>query len=122
MKKQILYGDDREDKRTELKARAESLGYSIDLVESPEDFISRARGNNYDVLVSDLDYSPEGSEGYMLMKKLEHNPSLRIIYTGRAGFEHIAEGFSSGADHVVLNKDLGELVEILEKQLKGGEE
>jgi len=122
MKIKVLYGDDNAENRIRFSQKLTSKNYLVDVVSSPQEFISRARSGNYRAVVSDLDYSPEGAEGHEVIKKIRAVPSLKILFTGRSGFENAVEGFESGADHVVLSKDLGELVEILDKELKGGEE
>lgn len=122
MANRILYGDDQEQNRERVAQSLRERGYHVDLVCSDQEFISKARNGKYNGLISDLDYSPDGAEGYQVIKKLKEVPSLKILFTARDGFENAAEGLEAGADWVVMHKNLEELVEVLEKELKGGEE
>ena len=47
---------------------------------------------------------------------------MKILFTGRGGYENAVEGLEGGADWVVLHKNRGELVKILEKELNSGRE
>jgi CheY-like chemotaxis protein len=118
--RKILYGDDNEQNRQRVAESLRERGYNVDLVDSHQEFISRARAGDYRALVTDLDFSPEGAEGYEVMRQIRKVPSLKILFTGRVGFENAVEGLERGADWVVLHKNLGELVKVLEKELKGG--
>lgn len=122
MNRNILYGDDNEQKGLKLAQELRSRNYQVDLVSSPKEIASRAMAGNYGAVVSDLDYSPEGAEGYEVIRQIRDVPSLKVLFTGRSGFENAVEGLEGGADYVVLHKNFGELVEILEKELKGGDE
>ena len=115
----ILYGDDNEENRLRLAQELRSRNYQVDLVRSPQELVSRARAENYDAVVSDLDYSQDGAEGYEVIRQVREIPGLKVLFTGRDGFENAAEGLEAGADWVVLHKNLGELVKILEKELGG---
>jgi DNA-binding response OmpR family regulator len=118
----ILYGDDNEKIGLDVAGFLKEKGYNVDLVSSPKEFTSRARLGKYNAVVSDLDYSPQGAEGYDAIKEIRDIPSFKVIFTGRAGFEHAAEGFECGADRVVLSKNLGRLLDVLEKELNSGGE
>jgi CheY-like chemotaxis protein len=119
--KKVLYGDDREDMRNSLaKAlREKNLEVELELVDNHQELVARAKANNYDAVISDLDYSPEGREGYEVLKQIRHLPAIKVLYTGEAGFEYEAEAFEHGADYAVLRKNEIVLVSLLEKLLGG---
>lgn len=119
--RKILYGDDNEQNRSRVAQALRKRGYNVDSVNSPQEFVLRARSGDYNVVISDLDYSPEGAEGYGIMRQIMQIPTLKILFTGRSGFENIAEGIENGADFVITSKSLDDLINLLERELKGSE-
>jgi len=119
--KRILYGDDNEQKKESLARELRLRRLEVDLASTPAETISKARAGNYFAVVTDLNYTEEGTEGYEVLKQLKDLPAKKILYTGQAGFEYVADGFMHGADYVVLSKHEKSLLEVLDKLLKGGE-
>lgn len=120
--KWILYGDDREDMRKKLCFLLSDKGYAVHLAESPLEFISKSKTFQYDALITDLDYTPEGREGFEVLNQIRSLDSLKILFTGAVGFEYAAEAFEHGADYAVLEKNYYSLSEILEDELGGKNE
>jgi CheY-like chemotaxis protein len=118
----ILYGDDNEGNRLKVAESLRERGYEVDLTNSPQELVSKARNGNYSAVISDLEYSPNGTEGYEVIRQMRNLPTLKILFTGRAGLENAVEALEGGADWVVFHKSLGELVKILDNSLKGGDE
>ena len=118
--KRILYGDDNEQLRNSLARALRLRNYDVDLVASPQDLIAKARANNYEAIVTDLEYSECGREGYDVLKQIRELRSLKVLYSGVSGFEFEAEALESGADYVVLRKDSSKLLELLDRELNAG--
>jgi DNA-binding response OmpR family regulator len=118
--KQVLIGDDEEEVRTALARELELMQFEVDLARNPQEVIAKARTNIYSAVVTDLEYTVDGREGYQVLKEIKDVCAVKILYTGLSGFEHVLEGFEHGADHVVLGKNQLTLVEIL-NSIKRGE-
>ncbi len=116
----ILYGDDDKYNQVRIAQSLREKNYNVDLVSSPNEFVYKAKNGNYNAVVSDLDYSPKGAEGYEVIRQIRKTPCLKLLFTGRAGFENVVEALEGGADGVVLGKDIGQLVRILDKELNSG--
>ncbi len=119
--KRILYGDDEEQNRSKLEKELILRGYEVDLASNPLEFIVMARNKNYDAIISDLQYTPKGREGYEVLRELRENNAKKILYTAQSGFEFEAEAIELGADYFVPAKDASKLYKFLDA-LKGGEE
>ena len=123
----ILIGDDKQEEREKL-ARALS-GYDLTLAETPEEVVNKARQIKYDAVVTDLEYTEGGQEGYEVLRQIQDLTENRILYTGARGFELVIEGTLAGATEVVEGKNSSELLRILSEldskreniELKGGE-
>jgi DNA-binding NtrC family response regulator len=113
MKTQILIGDDKEKVRTSLARALGARGLETEAVNTPGEVITRARAKKYAVVITDLNYTHEGTEGYDVLRQLKDIPALKILYTGQMGFECAAEAFGLGADYIVLRKDESQLMEVL---------
>lgn len=120
MKNKILIGDDKEQVRTALARALKLRNLEADLVSTPEEIIAKAKAGNYGVVITDLEYTDNGREGYEILRQIKDIPALKILYTGQMGFEYAAEGFAEGADYVVLRKDESQLMELLDNELNLG--
>jgi CheY-like chemotaxis protein len=122
MNKRILYGDDKEENRRSLARALRLRNLEVDLVSSPAELVAKARAEKYGVIVTDLDYTLEGREGYEVLKQIKDLPAVKVLYTGQAGYEFIPEAFENGADWVVLRKKESDLLEVFDEKLNlGGE-
>ena len=111
----ILVGDDNESLERAL-ARALSLnGFETDSASTPQETIAKARANDYFAVITDLEYTDGGREGYEVLRQIRDSPTHKILYTAQSGFEFAAEGFAEGADYVILRKKHSELIELLNK-------
>lgn len=112
----ILIGDDKEEVRTALARVLSARNLEAELASTPEETIAKARAGNYSAVVTDLEYTEKGREGYEVLRAIKDIPAKKILYTGVLGFEHVMEALLNGADHVVLGKNQEELLEILTKE------
>lgn len=117
----VLIGDDSSQIRNTLARQLMVMGLESDLRATAEEIIGAAKKENYLAIITDLEYTSNGEEGYRILEETRELPTTRILYTGRRGFETFVEALGHGADYVVLRKDLAELLEIIE-EIKGGEE
>ena len=115
--KRILYGDDKEEMRNALARALKTRNLELELASTPQEIIAKAKANNYHAIVTDLDYTNEGREGYEVLRQLKDLPALKVLYSGVCGFEFMAEAFDNGANYVVFRKDQSELMKILDKEL-----
>jgi DNA-binding response OmpR family regulator len=111
----VLVGDDKQEIRDSLARALKLRGLEVDLAQTPQEVIARARNGSYGAVVTDLQYTENGSEGYEVLRELRNLPAKKIIYTAQSGFEYAAEAFESGADYAVLRKDSSELYRILDE-------
>ena len=119
--KRILYGDDKEMNGKALARALRGIGFEVDLAINPQEFLAKARNGNYRALITDLEYTDGGREGYEVLKQIRNLPGLKMLFSGVAGFEYEAEAYECGADFAVLKKDQSRLLEILDKELGGKE-
>jgi len=117
MNKRILYGDDNEQNRNALARALRLRRYEADLAATPQEFVAKARANSYHALITDLEYTPEGREGYEVLREIRELPALKVLFTGQSGFEYEAEAYESGADFAVMRKDSSALIKLLDEKL-----
>ncbi|MEI7718726.1 MAG: response regulator [archaeon] len=110
----VLIADDKEMNRNILARALKARGLESDLASTPQQAVSMARERPYNVIITDLEFTEGGREGYRVLEQIQSLPAMKILYTGAAGFEYAAEGFTSGADYVVLGKDQKALFNLLE--------
>ncbi len=119
MTSRILIGDDNEQIRKSLARTLKLRKLETDLASTPEEVIRKAKANNYSAIITDLEYTEGGREGYEVLRQIKETPSVKILYTGQIGFEFLAEGLANGADYVVLRKEISQLTEVLDKIIRG---
>lgn len=117
MTTKILYGDDNEQSRKSLAKALKLRGLEADLASTPQEFLEKARANQYHALITDLEYTEGGREGYEVLREIKDLPTLKILYTGVSGFEYEAEAYMNGADLAVLRKDSSALMKMLDEKL-----
>jgi len=122
MTKRILYGDDNEQNRNALARALRLRKYEVESVGTPQEFVAKAKANSYHALITDLEYTENGREGYEILRQVRGIPALKILFSGVAGFEHEAEAYESGADFAVMKKDSSALVKLLDEKLNSGGE
>ena len=82
----LLVVDDHEDTCTGMKMMLERRGYKITVAHSAEQAMEKARGKDFDLLISDIGL-PDRS-GYELMRELRNSKGLRGIALSGFGMEH----------------------------------
>jgi DNA-binding NtrC family response regulator len=120
--KRILYGDDKEQNRSALARALRLRNFEVDLAETPQEFLSKARARNYHALITDLEYTENGREGYEVLQGVRNLPALKVLFSGIAGFEYEAEAYEKGADYAVMRKDSSALLKLLDEKLNAGGE
>jgi DNA-binding response OmpR family regulator len=113
----ILIGDDREQVRCSLGRALRARKIEVDLAATAQEVIRKARANNYDAVITDLEYTEGGREGYEVLRQISDLPTLKVLYTAQSGFEFEAEGLECGADYVILRKDHSRLLQLLNEKL-----
>lgn len=106
----IIIGDDRLDQAKQLTPFIP--GAEIEYVSSPEELLARVAAGPFDIIVTDLQYSEGGLEGFDVLRALDGHPARKVLWTGLAGVADVRKlGEQLGAE--VLDKDeLGTLVGI----------
>ncbi len=115
--KKVLYGDDREDMREALAKELKLRNLEVELASTAEELVTKARTKEYGVIITDLEYTLEGLEGYEVLRQIKDIAALKILYSGVTGFEYEVDAFDAGADYAVLRKNQSRLLEILDKEL-----
>ena len=111
----VLFGDDKPEIREDLTKALRECKLKVDLASTPQEVIAKARAGNYLAVITDLNYTRDGNEGYDVLRELRDNSSCKILYTAKMGFEFAAEGLEKGADYVILRKDKSQLIELVTK-------
>jgi hypothetical protein len=83
---------------------------SVEFVSSPEEIIRKAKTGMYTTIVTDLEYTENGREGYAVLEQIKDLPARKILWTGRGNEKDVQDkGRALGAE--VLDKDeIGTLV------------
>jgi len=117
----ILFADDNAEILRSMERALRTRGLKPDLASNPDEAVKMARAKPYLAIITDLEFTPDGREGYDVLEQISDLPAVKILYTGRRDFETVAEGLVKGADHVVLDKKYSELMEIL-REVKAKEQ
>ena len=106
MIEKILVGDD------QLDYARDNFPYiphaEIDFVNNPDEVIARAR--DYDLVITDLNYTPGGEEGYRVLEELMDLDVRKILWTGNAYEEGVGEKAESLGAEVLDKPEIGALV------------
>jgi len=98
----ILFGCD--DVVTARQAVPDLVHSEIEFVDKLESVIRRAMSQEFDIVVTELDFTPDGQEGLIVLKALTGTPVRRILWTGEVRNPAIrAKAMDFGAE--VLDKD-----------------
>ena len=104
----ILLGDDN------LEFAREAMPYipgaEITFVSSPEELVTEARTGNYTTIITDLQYTPQGTEGYKILEELEDLDARKILWTGVADQEEVKEKAKELGAELLDKDELGTLV------------
>jgi hypothetical protein len=104
----ILVGDD----RIELVKRLFPYipDAEVEFVETPEQVVERALAGGYTVIVTDLDYTPRGREGFKVLEALKGVPARKVLYTGAAQEPGVKERAKELGAETLDKDELGALV------------
>lgn len=82
----------------------------VEFVANSDELIRKAQSGEYSTIVTDLNYTEHGEEGYRVLEALKDVSSRKVLWTGNAYDEGVRDkGQSLGAE--VLDKDeIGALV------------
>lgn len=82
----------------------------IEFVSTPEEVVEKGKTGDYSIVITDLNYTPNGQEGFKVLEELKGLGARLILWTGNAYDPGIrAKGEELGAE--VLDKDeIGALV------------
>ena len=108
---QILHLEDSELDAEFVRERLEQSGllFSIDVVSTQKDFVSRLKSKRYDLILSDY-YVPTFEGLAALDLALEHQPSTPSIFvSGAMGEEFAVETLKRGATDYILKQRLTRL-------------
>jgi len=118
MTSRVLIGDDNEQMLRSLGRVMRMKGLEADLSTTPEEVIEKAKTGDYFAVVTDLEYTEGGREGFQVLDAIKDIDSVKILYTARREFEVVADGLVNGADYVIPGKDSSQLFEVLSKSLE----
>jgi sigma-B regulation protein RsbU (phosphoserine phosphatase) len=122
----LLIADDQPDVLEALRLLLAQHGFMPRLVTTPVTALEHLRGESWDLLLMDLNYSRDttsGEEGLELLRAArEIDPSLPIVaMTAWGNIELAVEAMRAGAQSFVQKPwDNGDLVQILEREVERG--
>jgi len=112
MKIKILIGDDNEAFIKSIKRML--IGLDIDYFLTPEEVIANAEARAYDAIITDLEYTEEGREGYDILEKVRELSPIRVLYSGKADQQDVIEAaYAAGATYIIEKSNVMELRKIL---------
>jgi len=121
----VLIADDQPDMLEALGLLLRNHGYQVHTVSSPAAILEALRGNQFDLLLMDLNYARDttsGREGLDLLARLETLGDLPIVVmTGWGSVDVAVEAMQHGVgDFVQKPWDNARLLETLRKQIEQG--
>jgi DNA-binding NtrC family response regulator len=122
----VLVADDQPDVLVALKLLLKAEGYSTETVESPEAILKSVEGQDFDLVLMDLNYARDttsGREGLELLRRLsEVDDTLPIVVmTAWGSVELTVEAMRAGArDFIQKPWDNARLLSILRTQIELG--
>jgi sigma-B regulation protein RsbU (phosphoserine phosphatase) len=128
VQQRILIADDQQDILDALRLLLKGQGYTTQGVTSPSDLLEALAGNEFDLLLMDLNYARDttsGQEGLDLLALLQENKDLPpvVVMTGWATVGLAVDAMQRGvADFVEKPWTNTRLLEILQKQISLGRE
>ncbi|GMR21975.1 MAG: sigma-54 dependent transcriptional regulator [Acidobacteriota bacterium] len=123
----ILVADDQPDVREALRLLLKAEGYSTEAVDNPNAIVKAVEGQDFDLLLMDLNYARDttsGREGLDLLKRLRDVDDTLpvVVMTAWGSVELTVEAMRSGArDFVQKPWDNARLLSILRTQIELGE-
>jgi len=99
----ILWGDDDEGI---LKSVAYALKpeYNIEKALTPEEVIEKAEKKQYKIVITDLNYTSGGQEGFSIIKAIKDNAKYVILCTGDADKKEVQQEAKEVGAYGILKK------------------
>lgn len=116
----ILVGDDHIDYAKENFPHIP--GFEAQFRDKPEEVVSEAKKGVFSIIVTDLDYTPNGAEGYNILESIKSVKSRKILWTGRANEPEVRQRASQLEVELLDKPEIGTLVgqAIIKAPLKKG--
>ncbi len=104
----ILVGDD----RIEFAKQAMPYvpGAEVTFVDNPQQCIAEARTGRYGLVITDLQYTPEGTEGFDVLEALQDLSVRKILWTGASHTPGVRERAEELGAELLAKNELGTLV------------
>jgi sigma-B regulation protein RsbU (phosphoserine phosphatase) len=122
--RRVLVAEDQDDVIAALRLLLKNSGYDAQFVKSPEEALSTLRGNSFDAVLLDLNYSRDttsGSEGLELISQvLAHDSTLAVVVmTAWGSIDLAVKAMHRGAgDFVQKPWDNRRLLQVLDQQMR----
>lgn len=104
----ILVGDDQIEFAREKFPSIPNV--EVEFVNNPDDLIQRAKTSDYSIIVTDLNYTENGQEGYKVLGALKDINTRKILWTGNAYDKGVKEKAQSLGAEVLDKDEIGTLV------------
>ena len=83
----------------------------MEFAETPEETIAMASASKYDAVITDLNYTDNGQEGYNVLSALKGKYNVLVLWTSDAYEPGIKEkALSLGATHILDKCELGKIL------------
>lgn len=82
----------------------------VDFVNNPTDLVNSAKTGNYTTIITDLNYTENGQEGFAVLEALRDIPARKILWTGNAYEVGVRERAQSLGTEVLDKDEIGTLV------------
>ena len=108
----ILIGDDDAELRNSLERALRK--YETDSAETPEQAIEKIKTEKYEILITDLQYTESGREGYEVLRQAIPYINVRILFSGLGSEKSVIEkAKEAGATHIVSKTNSSKLLQII---------
>lgn len=104
----ILVGDDQIDFAKENFPNIPNT--EVEFVDNPLELIKKAKTGQYSVIITDLNYTLNGEEGFKVLKELQTTNARKILWTGNAYDKEVKQKAQSLDAEVLDKHELGTLV------------
>ena len=91
----------------------------VEYVSDPIEFIKKAIVGNYWILITDLRYTPDGDQGFHVLRSLSHLETRKILFTSHAKDPDVkAQGEALGAEvyHLGILDVIAEIRKMVEQE------
>lgn len=104
----ILVGDDRlEFARSNFPSIPNA---EVEFVDNPRRVIEKAQAGEYSMVVTDLEYTQGGREGFQVLEALRENKARKILWTGAADNPEVQEKVRELGAELLSKEQIGSLV------------